>query len=388
MVGFYSGVDNQTNVSMVERNRNAEQPLEKMMLPMFNRRHSSSVRVSIMKSIGSYLAHAFFVTVLLVSFNQSAFSMDLEYLGMYQKSQHVIKLSGSIEIGDATKFDQFIESENKKHGGEDSVWYYDFILILDSPGGNYLEAVDIGKSLQSHHTVATYVDQQSTCLGACAIIWLAGKTHLDPSHDQRWVHPLGVLGFHSAYLNLPEAEYSSNDILIASQWGSFFAGELIKLSAEWGFPIGLVVETLQTPANDFLYIDTIGKVFRFGGSIDPRIKMNRNPYKLRDQVTHACINDLIDYRNSDFGRDHRWGTAVFSKSKTINDGVLFSEGTMFHRVHSAARGEELVCDLKTQSYSGETYQTVSTSGDYSNIISQFHLLDPDLNIRKIMDYVD
>jgi hypothetical protein len=64
------------------------------------------------------------------------------------------------------------------------------IVVLDSPGGLVMPALEIGKSirLKSYATAVT----DTSCTSACAIVWLAGET--------RFLSKKSKVGFHAVYV--------------------------------------------------------------------------------------------------------------------------------------------------------------------------------------------
>jgi hypothetical protein len=68
--------------------------------------------------------------------------------------------------------------------------YPQAVVYLDSPGGELVPGIEIGK-LVRERGYATVVLEQSTCNSACALIWLAGTP--------RYLQGSGNLGFHASY---------------------------------------------------------------------------------------------------------------------------------------------------------------------------------------------
>lgn len=64
------------------------------------------------------------------------------------------------------------------------------IVVLDSPGGQVIPAIEIGKSIRLKGYATAVTD--TTCTSACAIIWLAGET--------RFLSKKSRVGFHAAYV--------------------------------------------------------------------------------------------------------------------------------------------------------------------------------------------
>ncbi|MBY8820908.1 hypothetical protein [Sphingomonas colocasiae] len=92
-----------------------------------------------------------------------------------------ILLSGTIEYGDVETFRAL------------SIKYQDAVILLDSDGGSVAAAIEIGKMIRIAG-YPTLVSQDSVCVSACALIWLAGAPRL--------LSPEGSIGFHASYRNV------------------------------------------------------------------------------------------------------------------------------------------------------------------------------------------
>ncbi|MEP1352391.1 MAG: SH3 domain-containing protein [Tateyamaria sp.] len=96
-----------------------------------------------------------------------------EGIGTLETPPRVLRLSGVIGRGDA---DRVIEALGDPTGPN---WMK--ILVLDSPGGNFLEALRIGQYLQyvynSHdpNIIGAFVLEEDQCLSACALILAMGQ---------------------------------------------------------------------------------------------------------------------------------------------------------------------------------------------------------------------
>tara|TARA_R110002049_G_scaffold142277_2_gene304135 strand:+ start:11670 stop:13088 length:1419 start_codon:yes stop_codon:yes gene_type:complete len=114
----------------------------------------------------------------------------------------VFRLSGVIETGDAEKLAQM----------QQALWdegkFYAWVLVLDSPGGNFLEGIKLGKALKENLSsqdpalIATYVLDGDTCLSACAMAFALAATLRDfeGSDASRFIETGARLGFHMGAL--------------------------------------------------------------------------------------------------------------------------------------------------------------------------------------------
>jgi hypothetical protein len=71
-----------------------------------------------------------------------------------------------------------------------SLRYEHAIVVLNSPGGSLIPAIEIGKIIKIAGFI-TAVPSGASCASSCALIWLAGDTRL--------LSPSGRVGFHASY---------------------------------------------------------------------------------------------------------------------------------------------------------------------------------------------
>ena len=76
------------------------------------------------------------------------------------------RIKGQIEPGDSKKFHDLVES----FGDVKEI----MVRLDNSPGGNLLESVEIGKMVREQK-MNTWVPERTICVSGCAIIWIAGK---------------------------------------------------------------------------------------------------------------------------------------------------------------------------------------------------------------------
>lgn len=88
-------------------------------------------------------------------------------------------MQGVIQIGDEEKLLHSVSGLGKA------------IVVLSSPGGSPLAAMEMGKAIRLKG-LATVVPDGALCASACALIWLAGSP--------RFIGSTAKLGFHAAYI--------------------------------------------------------------------------------------------------------------------------------------------------------------------------------------------
>jgi hypothetical protein len=91
----------------------------------------------------------------------------------------VISIRGELNAGDERRFANI------------AVDLPDAIVAFDSPGGNLVAGIEIGKAIRLKD-FATAVPASATCASACAIAWLGGR--------QRMMGANACIGFHAAFL--------------------------------------------------------------------------------------------------------------------------------------------------------------------------------------------
>lgn len=90
----------------------------------------------------------------------------------------MIIIDGEISNGDLEKFRQL------------SVRHRRAVVVLNSPGGALLPAIEIGKIIKIAGFI-TAIPRDASCASSCALIWLAGESRLLSRNGQ--------VGFHASY---------------------------------------------------------------------------------------------------------------------------------------------------------------------------------------------
>lgn len=116
----------------------------------------------------------------------------------YLNGLRVISVSGSIAQGDAARLSDLI-------GPQDGA--APFVIVFDSPGGNFLEGVRIGEALQPfrggngdpllYGVVVLAGDQ---CMSACAVAFALAALPRDSGVSVRYVEMGAQLGFHMPFV--------------------------------------------------------------------------------------------------------------------------------------------------------------------------------------------
>ena len=96
-----------------------------------------------------------------------------------QDGVSLIVIAGVIEAGDDTKFSNLIYGVGQA------------VVVLDSPGGAALPAIEMGKAIRLKG-FTTIVPDRALCASACALMWLGGMPRI--------LSDKGNLGFHATFI--------------------------------------------------------------------------------------------------------------------------------------------------------------------------------------------
>jgi hypothetical protein len=184
--------------------------------------------------------------------------------------------NGEIVSGDLDRLKQASPQPNQR-------------LCLNSPGGDYDEALRIIKSFRDTFSLGTVVDKGAECDSACAFIFMFGTLNEGDGmvSRSRKLHTLGKLGFHSPRIN-PAGEIYS-DVELAKQYRNGIMAITNILEADWNnmFPKSLLIEALRIDSpSKFFYVDTVGKV----AAADIELMGFHPPSQLTQQMLErACL---------------------------------------------------------------------------------------------------
>lgn len=183
------------------------------------------------------------------------------------------ELTGQITRGYARRVSAWIESE---YAAQPPAEHPEPVtLCLDSPGGNFAEALKIARLLYDH-SIGTRLGAQASCLSSCALIFMMG-TDQYLGHAQgevigprRAMHPTAQLGFHRPELRLPPSDTRRNDADVERSFNlaieaTLVLVELANLPTFDGvmIPADLLQAMFTHRGKDFYFIDTTGKAGRW-----------------------------------------------------------------------------------------------------------------------------
>jgi hypothetical protein len=137
-------------------------------------------------------------------------------------------------------------------------------VCLDSPGGNYIAAIQIAR-LINRAGLSTFIPANAICLSACSVIFMAGASPPFECEDisacvgapSRIMHPSSRLGFHVPNLSIQDGQYTSSEVERAYMIAVHAVAELLRDQNAWSFPQSLLIAMLETPAAEMFMIETV-----------------------------------------------------------------------------------------------------------------------------------
>lgn len=168
-----------------------------------------------------------------------------------EQGVRILGLTGTIEPGDADRLAALI-------GPEDSV--QPFVLVLDSPGGNFLEGVRLGEVLRPFRggngdpaLSGVLVLAGERCMSACAVAFALSALPRDSGVSVRYVERGAELGFHMPFVPVDQQAVQA-EVAQAMDLTYRIMSEYIQLIANGIAPTALVQNSLhyRRPQDFFL----------------------------------------------------------------------------------------------------------------------------------------
>lgn len=127
-------------------------------------------------------------------------------------SSRMIEVSGQIVKGDTDKLIAIVEKLDFSNCLRENYCPANNTIAFNSLGGSLTEAIKMGNYIASQN-FATFVDQDSSCESACVFAFLAGYTNYEGFfYPRRYVHAGAKLGIHQPYFQLPDQDYSLDQV--------------------------------------------------------------------------------------------------------------------------------------------------------------------------------
>lgn len=191
---------------------------------------------------------------------------DPEPPGPFDCDIHII---GQITEGDADRFKAALDQSRQSNDPQSGELYFWNRVCLNSNGGSFPEALEIAEMLHGEH--GTAVPANASCLSACAIIFMAGADYEGEggANTNRVLHPEGRLGFHAPSLVVDRGLYDEATVSQSYSIALKTVGRILSVSEQLDFRNSLLERMIETPLEDMLYVDTVGKAFEWNITIDP-----------------------------------------------------------------------------------------------------------------------
>jgi hypothetical protein len=219
-----------------------------------------------------------------------------EYPYMFAKIPHFL-LKGQIVAGDVSKVKQAIHVDPNLDDGSNAV------VSFDSPGGAMEEGIKIGEFL-AESAVATVLRQGETCVSACALAFLGGRSFWPTGGVGfflgRYLEPGARLGFHST-------AFEGEELAALAARGQFtMPVEMTRVSLKTladyleknGVSSSAIIEVMGTPNKEFKYISSANDLFNFNINMTPMRQENLN---VREAIYSACEKMLAAKEKSRVG---------------------------------------------------------------------------------------
>lgn len=198
-------------------------------------------------------------------YGQEAFSHPLKIDrpdDIYFDGYNVIRMDGVIEQGDAERFGALYSAVQEETG------HYPYVLVMNSPGGNFLEGIKLGEMLGTEAYIdaiqlkAVVVLEGDRCLSACALAFaLSGSSD---SQEPRIIEDGGVIGFHMGML--PEkAQRTQAEVGQIMSLTYDVMQSYLSLLRDGRNPLTLLMEALNhRTADSFFYLGAEPRAFDLG----------------------------------------------------------------------------------------------------------------------------
>lgn len=175
----------------------------------------------------------------------------------------VIGLSGAIVPGDAARLDAVIAPDGPN--GPVSP----FLLVMESPGGSFLEGIALGALLQQYREgngdpalLGVVILDGTACLSACAVAFALAARPRDSGFSVRYVELGARLGFHMPFVPVDQQAVQT-EIARAMDLTYDVMSEYISLVGNGIAPTALVQNALHYRRPDDFFVLRGGMVTRF-----------------------------------------------------------------------------------------------------------------------------
>ena len=304
------------------------------------------------KSILNLIIISCFLCLMLRHFDMSAQAATLSQETTPKMSEMGcdILVGGLIEKGDAIELEQAIIAQDKKIAGENFIGALvgsrspsHRRVCFDSPGGNFIEGLALGKVLLKARK-GSAVGENMTCESACALAFMGGSGSAagveGADEPDRVLHPLGRLGFHSPSINVPNQTYEKTIVEKAYRIAIQSIAAIVEAKDEviveyipdtdqrtsfrYDIPNSLLLLMLSTSSENMSYVNSVKDASRWGIGIEP-VNIEQAPEPI-ESLANACDNQSFFwmertaefYENPPFVDGYQGRTAAFEVSGSVN----------------------------------------------------------------------
>lgn len=192
-----------------------------------------------------------------------------------------VLVSGEFTQGSAQKVRDHLVAKGANTIFPDSdALYYGGRLCFDSPGGSFLEGLELANAL---YGTRTGVDEGHRCESACFLSFMAGtidRLESLPLIPDRVMHPQAKLGYHSPGILIEDRNFSSTEVKRAWDIALLSIAEILKIrnveptpnsSGSYFFRDELLESMLRVSFDDMRYITTVHDALFYNIIVYPAI---------------------------------------------------------------------------------------------------------------------
>ena len=230
------------------------------------------------------------------------------------------QLDGEIRAGDSRGFASMMKShqstiEINKDWTRIREWdERQTTVCLNSPGGSFVEGLAIAEMIYNNG-LSTLVENGSKCFSSCAVIFMAGV--IEQTAPYRKLSAGGILGFHAPFLQMPQKEYSKEDVENYSQGLREAIFGLVRLSAKRTVAEGvefirksLIQRLLEAGPNDLAVVGTIFDAARWNIIVYDAQKNYSIPFNKVIGVKNMCENFLYSNLDQPVPANVNWSVKI------------------------------------------------------------------------------
>lgn len=279
-----------------------------------------------------------FLICLSLFYSAAAYAADIR-LGGDASLNCQVTLTGEVTQGDADRLLAMFEEVFARYTLDDETapetqfGKGDIRLCLNSPGGNFTEALRIGDMLAYQYPhlpyhygmIGTAVPDGAVCTSSCALIFMAGGYFSAISatgfrEPDRQLHLNGRLGFHAPGLAIAEGEYTQAQVEKAFDIAVRSINELAERLERYQIYPRLFQTIVSTPPSDMSFVETTGHA----GSWRIQLAGAARPSDISATSLRNVCTNLNAYPFFAFGAEYRYGEAA---PASIRDGARQLFGT-------------------------------------------------------------